>query len=275
MSDSEQQLTLASAKTDQGVPIPSTLYFLTNRQNLLEVLSSGLVAPADTYEKYYDDLLRLAPGRIVIGGRATGPAVAAVTDSSDPGSYPVLIEVATDRVPHSAPALSDGAQWLAPEALLPVGGSVIHFRNRTELDEHRLSAYENVNHESFRYAVSANLFEKPAEDTRLLDWLRALPPGKELGPDYRRLDRAFGATVLLACVLRTFPEAMPGYVAYLNAKSLPAPPADRHGWPVWLRPEIVTGTATTKPKGAEERALAASSASWTPSIERSGSARRR
>ena len=42
-------------------PAP-TLYFLTNRMNLNGILSSRLVAPRESFQKYYTDLLQQTPG---------------------------------------------------------------------------------------------------------------------------------------------------------------------------------------------------------------------
>ena len=54
------------AATDDGAstavaPATESLYFLTNRMNLNGVLSSRLVAPRESFQKYYADLLQQTP----------------------------------------------------------------------------------------------------------------------------------------------------------------------------------------------------------------------
>ena len=48
---------------------PAPLVYLTNRENLREVLSAAAVEPRPAFDKYYRDLLEDAGGRLVLSGR--------------------------------------------------------------------------------------------------------------------------------------------------------------------------------------------------------------
>ena len=84
---------------DGGAPpnVEHRWVFLTNRQNLLQVLSSGLVAPAFAYEKYYEDLLRFAPAHVPLVSTPLGQELTDLVSPKDsPAQFPVAIEISSE-----------------------------------------------------------------------------------------------------------------------------------------------------------------------------------
>src|SRR5687768_1165974 len=76
-----------------GTTAETPLLVPTNRFNLLEILASRVIAPRAAYDKYYTDLLELAPGRIpVIAGPVGARTIELVTREGD-ATFPVLLEL--------------------------------------------------------------------------------------------------------------------------------------------------------------------------------------
>ena len=84
------------------------LYFLTNRMNLNGVLSSRLVAPRDSFQKYYTDLLQQTPGWVpLLRDAPTSAQIQAVTSERGAGA-PVVVEFPLDvpgKVKSDAPVV--------------------------------------------------------------------------------------------------------------------------------------------------------------------------
>ncbi|WP_217913074.1 hypothetical protein [Miltoncostaea marina] len=245
---------------------PQEYLFLTNRYNLLEIQSSGLLAPVEAFDKYYDDLLRLCPGRVVLLTGPVDPRTAAlVTEADDPGAFPVILQF-TARRTFQAERLEGDEQTagltdsppaaLAVEGALAVGDAVVHFRSDAELTEHRLSSYENVAHDRFRYAVSPWLFAGASGIAgRLTDWLGGLHRGPDLGASFRRCDGLGGSEANLANVVALYPESVEGYATVLGGGDPGASPAARSDWPPWLNPAEVLWSQSAAPREAEPRLL--------------------
>lgn len=175
---------------------------LTNRFNLLHVLSCGFIPPRSGFEKYYDDLLALSPGRAVVFSGAVSESVAALVQAT-PTAFPVLISLGSVPDLEAAPVFTPRqgaapAAW-APEAPLALGVSVVvHFRSETDKVEHETRRFANVPSRP-ELRVSPDLFSGHLDARALLEWLASLeaPPPRR-GLSARSLDKRLGGVCLLA-----------------------------------------------------------------------------
>ena len=122
--------------------LPGPVLLVTNRYNLLEFLSAGLVLPQPAISKYYVDLLQMAPGRLPL---VRGPVHSTVVDhvsSEDPTAFAVVLEVdsallgdsavpaRTATVGRHALSAQEADIW-APAGVLPLSAiCAIHFRSQ-------------------------------------------------------------------------------------------------------------------------------------------------
>jgi hypothetical protein len=200
---------------DSGSPNES-VFFLTNRNNLLRIMATGMLMPhAGFAEKYYDDLLRLAPGRLpLLSSSASAELVSMVTP--EPQAFPVMLELMRTGLADSAfPSLMidgvrDRAGWANPSARMwaPSGALVladtvtaIHFRTDAERDEFEVRDFADVRPRTNLHRITPHLFEGdgPPADT-VTEWLGSLEPLGEPSPeDISAADRRSGA-VLLGCL---------------------------------------------------------------------------
>jgi hypothetical protein len=197
---------------DAAAP-PRGPYFLTNRHNLLRILASSLVMPHSGFAaKYYDDLLRLAPGRLPLLARGTSQEICSLV-TPEVESFPVLLELRPEAISRDAfPALlengtsepcalgnPDALIW-APTGVLPFDDAVsaIHFQSNRDREEFELREYADVRPRHGLHQVTPSLFNfaAPSAD-QLTTWLTALAPGES--PDAEGIsveDRRAGALLL-------------------------------------------------------------------------------
>lgn len=198
----------SKTKSDRRDPI----LFATNRYNLLEILSSGVVAPRAAYDKYYQDLLEVSEGRIPLFRDSIDRDIEASCTSEGTGTFPVLVELSSNDANSIKVAslgtsgrerrgtVGDGASlaWAPTGPFALSRGSVVHFRTETELEEHRLQEYENIRHEDWRYRLSPERFSG-SDGKRVLAWLSSLPSiDKPTAEDFKRVDKQGGAIALAA-----------------------------------------------------------------------------
>jgi hypothetical protein len=196
-------------------PSTDSVYFLTNRNNLLRVLATGMLMPKAGFPKYYDDLLRLAPGRLpILGGTASSDVVSMVMPEAQ--TFPVMLELSPSRLSHEDfPALmADGsydragwgnpdAQMWAPSGVIPVFDTLtaIHFRSDVEREEFEVREFEDARPRHDLHRVTPRLFEAPGPSVdSVTRWLASLEPIEE--PSVGEIvseDRRSGA-VLLGCL---------------------------------------------------------------------------
>jgi hypothetical protein len=154
--------------------------FLTNRFNLLHVLSAGFVPTREGFWKYYDDLLAKAPGRVVLFAGPVSPSVSAVVESAA-AAFPVAVEVPrpTERGARSSTLTTAGGPdvvvW-APEGDWPLPArTVVHFRTEEERREFEARSFQNVRTPD-ELRVTPDLFSDGAlEAGDLSSWLASLP----------------------------------------------------------------------------------------------------
>lgn len=192
------------AQSQAGVAV-GPVVFLTNRYNLLDFLSSGMIVPKGAISKYYEDLLRLSPGRIPLLRGPVDQSLVDVVTAEDETAYPVLLELDPEVVeivsgpvlPGSASrSLADPAavSW-APVGAIPIAGVLrTHFRSQDELDEHLARDYENVPN-VVAPVVTPELFGKGAVQLEdLIGFVEGVGPADDGLVSYLdRADRVAGA----------------------------------------------------------------------------------
>ncbi|QRN94563.1 hypothetical protein JRI60_36365 [Archangium violaceum] len=253
------------AKVPASMAVRSPVFLVTNRYNLLDVLSSGLIVPYEGIEKYYPDLLERTPGRLLLVGAPFNEGVLALaSDETDPTSFPVAIELDSNRLSAGkVPSLGEDGQSIeqsigAPSAIAwaPLGAiplsaiKCVHFASDKDREEHEARRYENVRVDALPTRTSPELFsEATARITpeAFLAWLSSLPTSQ--GVDARTfdtLDRHAGAWAVLASALPASANTLGAFATLLTeatssrptkkgAKRKPKAAAKRSGvFPGWL-----------------------------------------
>lgn len=200
------------ASTSEPAVPGRTLYFLTNRMNLNAILSSRLVAPRETFQKYYADLLQQTPGWVpLLRGVPTPAQIETVTGERGAGA-PVLVEFPLDvlgKVKSDAPISYVPAVALS-EAL------AIHLPSERDLREHRARGYSNIHPHDHLLRVTPELFQSDASDLVPLS-----PPSPAPAINWRAIDRIRGAiNAALASV--SSGEQLVFVAALVGATRLPA-----------------------------------------------------
>lgn len=159
---------------------------LTNRNNLLEILSSGLVKPASLYGKYYPDLGGVCPEAVPLLLRDPSSTLVDRMVGEDPTAFPVLLDIDLEGAAGTAQAvfadyrtdqvempLREDAVCLVVDGVVPATRvRAVHFRSEQELQEHTARAYENVRESAVPLQVSPERFQGRRLNLRSL--LRAL-----------------------------------------------------------------------------------------------------
>jgi hypothetical protein len=153
------------------------LFLLTNRMNLNGILSSRILAPRESFHKYYSDLLELSPGWVpLLAVQPTAQLVKQVVAERGAG-VPVLVELSESVLNGRDP---DSPVTYVRAALLS-DVVAIHFREERSLREHRARGYSNVHPYEDLLRVSAELFTSASEaefpigapeDGAAVDWLQ-------------------------------------------------------------------------------------------------------
>lgn len=217
-ADSATVLTGTSERSASGAAVSSsgvpahTVYFLTNRMNLNGILSSRLVAPRESFQKYYADLLQQTPGWVPLLRDAPAPAhIEAVTSERGAGA-PVLVEFPLDalgKVKLDAPIVYVPAIALS-EAV------AIHLPSERDLREHRARGYSNIHPHDHLLRVTPELFQSGASDVITLS-----PASPAPAIDWRSIDRIRGA-INAAFASVTSGEQLVLAAALVGATKLPA-----------------------------------------------------
>ncbi len=189
-----------------------TLYFLTNRMNLNGILSSRLVAPRESFQKYYADLLQTTPGWVpLLTQPPTSAQIEAVTSERGAGA-PVLLEFPFDV----APKATSGGPVVYVPAIALSDAVAIHLPSERDVREHRARGYSNVHPHDGLLRVSPELFQSDVSDDGPLS-----APGTAPAVDWRSIDRIRGA-VNAAFVSVTSGEQLVLAAALVGATKFPA-----------------------------------------------------
>jgi hypothetical protein len=180
--------------------MPSRWYLATTRNNAIGMLSAGLAMPAVGFAKYYQDILSLAPGRIVLtssGARQDWFKVTKEAADDIPVLLELMAELEGDELDHR------GSTITAVAGVVPVSRlAALHFATQQHADEFLARRYDNVDPATAEVCVSPDLFgaEVPAL-SRLRAWLATLPPvDHPTAEDIRTADALAGAVLMaFAC----------------------------------------------------------------------------
>lgn len=132
-----------------GLSPDQPLYLLTNRSNLRYWLSTGVIGPRELFadDRYWSDLLELAPGRLVAFRGSLGFATDAVVRDAI-GEFPVAVEIRRGDLglieEVACDAKSGAGVWLT-ESWLPT--SVIKrvvYRNEDNLGDYRAQRFADT-----------------------------------------------------------------------------------------------------------------------------------
>lgn len=202
-------------------------YVLTNRYNLLDFLSGGLITPSVAITKYYIDISERSPGRVPILAAPFAVRLPYDRDDADETAFPVAIEIDSARMgSHPVPTFdragegacrplgyAHGIVW-APSGAIPIAAAVaIHFRSDRDLHEHRARRYENISDSLVPLKVTPSLFEQAREtNPAVMEWLESLVmPEEATAERFDREDRAAGSLALLSRVLPNGRSSLNGF----------------------------------------------------------------
>lgn len=168
------------------------LTVLTNRMNVMEILSTRLVKPRAGYGTYYTDHLEDATGWIPLFQAPVATGVAARAAAEDPAAFPVLVSVPS--MPSDARAL--GPDLWATRQVMALEALEVHFRNARELEEFKARKFANLP-EDATYRVSPDLFGGDTDSSEIQRALETLASTGGLNEaDFVREDRVSGALAI-------------------------------------------------------------------------------
>lgn len=163
--------------------------FLTNQNNLSDILSSGFIKPRSYYgPKYYHDPGYLCDRGIpVFVERPSADFIQMIIDED--GTIPVLLELQLDNRYENVHTIDKDYQLKQDEALSTTNDIIcaivfgvipinciknIHFCNENHYEEYRLREYGNIRmHPRMELFASASLFDGPSLDNeRLMQTLK-------------------------------------------------------------------------------------------------------
>lgn len=235
----------------------ASVYFATNRFNVIDAITAGLIRPRRAFGKYYSDLLAVNPARIPLFRSGVPEDVSRFVSAEDDHAYPVLLEVSTRHLTSSGvPALLvDGSAatgsvgfgeavcW-APAGVIPFGAvESIVFRSEAERSEliHRSTPARNVELGGLDTVVDPSRFSVDGNPriAAVEAWLkRASKPANPSEAELRRWDRIAGAVLLAAHAAVPTSENMEFLLGLLvDGQPTPKPGA----MPLWLRGTALRG----------------------------------
>lgn len=182
----EIQETVARVETEGiTLSVSRQLFFLTNRMNLVGILSSRLLAPRESFHKYYRDLLELSPSWVpLLTIRPTAQLVARVV--AEPGAgAPVLLQL-SQSVAKDPREWDNRMTYVRAASLSDV--IAIHFRDSKSLREHRARRYSNVHPHDDLLRVTPELFASASHVE-----FEVKAPREDAAVDWRQIDRRRGA----------------------------------------------------------------------------------
>jgi hypothetical protein len=223
--------------------VSSPILFLTNRHNLLEILASGIIAPREAFEKYYDDLLALAPGRVPLLRGSVSREACEIVSGEDETAFPVALELDSSKlaaspvvsvVGHGTTSELASRQALAwaPTGVIPISAVTrLHFRSETERREHERRQYENVPTVSIPSKVSPGLFVLNAPgNASLRAWFGQIEAVTPMGAaEYTRVDRLAGASCMVAAAAPGRPEVFRALATLFTTSVADAPQPKKRG----------------------------------------------
>jgi hypothetical protein len=172
------------AKAATAAPAAPDAWILTNRFNLIEMLSSRLIAPAESYRQYYTDLLAETPHGVPVFAAPPGPALRDKVVTDGENNFAVLLQLRED----TADVVTGG---------LPLTRVVaVHFPDDHTLRDHESRPLGNVLPPP-PLKSSPELFGEAGSDQ-----LPPAPPDPLPTRDWATIDRARGAVAGITAAAR-------------------------------------------------------------------------
>ena len=205
----------------------NNLYFLTNRRNLITIMSGGILGFKDIYAKYSNDILEKSKGflPLFIGG-VTEDAIHLSTNNLVT-NFPLLVEIDVDYLPDNLLYLSaegtgeisgkldlnglDASVVLCNEVLEAKAMSCVHFMSEDNLSEFKARILANVPIDNFEFKVNPELFNvnRAKFDSNWFSLLQQSKISKENLTNQGRLaDKIAAAIAVLSENLETTGDAI-------------------------------------------------------------------
>lgn len=146
-------------------------FFPTNRRNLLNIISSGILGPKEVYAKYRSDILEVSKGYIPLFKDGISEDIIDLTTVNKDVNYPVLIEVDANKIVLKAlngeiDESNEGYldSFFMCESVLGFNAmDAIHFLSDEALQDFQSKGFENVPMDNYVFKVSPELFENDIE----------------------------------------------------------------------------------------------------------------
>jgi hypothetical protein len=219
----------------------SSWYVPTARPNVVGMLTAGLVMPAVGLPKYYEDLLALAPSRLVLSSHGANRDW--FTTNGTPGGKPALIEV--DVMPAGEELRHGNVTVAAPATAIPISRVLrIHLPTERQAEEFLARRYDNFAPEKSLVAASPDLFgvDEAPNRAEIATWLASLDrPAHPTVEDIEAADRLGGAVTMLVASPALSADDVRARRAVLDRLASPQPDpaiaefvADALAAPEWL-----------------------------------------
>jgi hypothetical protein len=181
--NSTQHDRIASARQAPSATHSGLFLLLTNRNNLLDFLSAGMIKPAAGYSQQTaePDLATHCQHGIPLLVHNPSPSLVALA-TGGPGVFPVVLDVDLHGLTGSILVLRPDYSW--EESQVPVQDSnvcivvpgvipitrirAVHFRSEGELEEHLSRPFQDVRTDTLQPAVSPDRFAGPELDPKQL-----------------------------------------------------------------------------------------------------------
>lgn len=163
----------AGTLPDTGLT-PETVLIAMNRFNLIPVISSGLVRPASTYGKYYEDVLGLRPHLIPLFTQPPGQEVMELCASEGRQAFPVLLEL-----PLTAVTEEEREAGATSRPIPTSGGLRLYCRSAADARELTAHTWQNADLTALNVTVSHAAFEGTAPSLEDLTARLARLPGAD------------------------------------------------------------------------------------------------
>ena len=220
----------------------STRWYLpTTRNNVIGMVSQGLLTPSAYLPKYFADIQEKADGRLLITRDGTRADWSAVSET-DGGDLPALLEIDIE-MPASVEIGPGGT--VAIIGLVPASRVVaVHFANQVGADEFQARNYDNFRPDQLVTHVSPDLFEREVLPTleEVTAWLAGLQAPDAPSPQEVVAASSLAGAILTVAALQAWDlDELRGRSSILRALATSSPQSSV--------PEIVISALTDADSG--------------------------
>jgi len=201
-------------------------YLLTNRRNILSIMSGGVIGASDVYSKYGNDILSASHGYLPLFVNGVPEEAIKLTSANIDTNFPVLLEIDLDSVSKEIHRYhlsngkildesnldnSDAEVILINEVIKTSLISCVHFMTHENLQDFKARVLENVPVNNFKYNVSPELFY--INQTKFnVNWFSLVPTLNTVSPSLayrsRLSDKIVASIALLSENLKRSDDAI-------------------------------------------------------------------